>query len=248
MAKGPPAGHNTAMRLMPVGDSMTIGTAGAYTWRYRLWRQLCATGPATVRFVGPDTALHEGSQAYADPSFPPSARRHLAGWGRGWIHHVPTVHDALRAHRPDTLLISLGLIDLGFYTDADQTAANVRGFFAEARRAEPHLSAVLLPVLPNVRVATDPGFAAQVERFNALLAKAVAELSTPGSPLLLATAPADWDHTRDTYDGTHPSARGEHRIAAVFADALHQAWTVGRRCPRTPARASCEASAAAPTP
>jgi lysophospholipase L1-like esterase len=215
------------MRIMPVGDSMTIGSAGEHTWRHRLWCHLTAWADAPVRFVGPHSALHEGSPAYADPTTPAEARGHLAGWGTGWLHHAPTVHDAIRAHRPDTLLISLGLIDLGFYTDPDQTAANVRLFLAEARRAEPHVRAVLLPVLPNTRATTDAAFAAQTDRFNQLLAKAVADLSTPASPLLTASAPEDWDHARDTYDGTHPSARGEHRIAAAFAEALHQAWEIG---------------------
>ena len=58
-------------------------------------------------------------------------------------------------------------------------------------------------------------------------AKAVADLSSPVSPLLLASPPEGWDHVRDTRDGTHPSVRGEHRIAAAFADAMHQAWEVG---------------------
>lgn len=60
-------------------------------------------------------------------------------------------------------------------------------------------------------------------RCNELPAKAVADLS----PLLLASAPADGDLARDTHDGTHPSASGEHRLAAAFAGALHQAWGVG---------------------
>ncbi|KOG85419.1 hypothetical protein ADK38_36780, partial [Streptomyces varsoviensis] len=65
------------------------------------------------------------SHDYADPAFPRSARAHLAGWGEGWLHMAPVIGDAVRAGRADTLLVALGLIDLGFYTDADQTAANV---------------------------------------------------------------------------------------------------------------------------
>lgn len=239
--------QNAAMRIMPVGDSMTIGSAGEYTWRCRLWRHLSATARAPFRMVGPHTALHEGSHAYADPGFPPEARAHLATWGSGWLHHAPAVHDAVRTHAADTLLVSLGLIDLGFYTDPDQTAANVRRFLAEARRAEPHVRAVLLPVLPNVRAATDAAFAARTERFNELLAHTVADLSAPASPLLLASAPEDWDHALDTHDGTHPSARGEHRIAAAFATALHQGWgTGGRYEPTTAAPETTAAAVGAP--
>ncbi|QHC27377.1 GDSL-type esterase/lipase family protein [Streptomyces sp. GS7] len=218
---------------MCVGDSMTIGSAGDFTWRYRMWQHLNASCPAPFRIVGPRHTLHDpatdtpASSAYGDPDFPQDARRHLAGWGEGWLHMAPLIGDAVRAHDADTLLVSLGLIDLGFYTNAEQTAENVRRFVAGARAAAPHIRAVLLPVIPNVRATADPDFGAQCARFNELLAKAVADLSAPGSPLLLASEPAGWEIDRATYDGTHPSAFGEHLLAGAFADAMHQAWGVG---------------------
>ncbi|WP_438490483.1 GDSL-type esterase/lipase family protein [Streptomyces sp. S186] len=218
---------------MCVGDSMTIGSSGDFTWRYRMWQHLAATYPGPFALVGPRTGLHDpatgaaDSAAYADPAFPEKARRHLAGWGEGWLHMAPVIEDAVRAHRADTLLVSLGLIDLGFYTDPEQTAENVRRFVAGARAARPRVRAVLMPVIPNVRALGDPEFGAQCTRLNELLAKAVADLSTPASPLLLASEPAGWHLDRATYDGTHPSPLGEHLLAGAFADALHQAWDVG---------------------
>ncbi|MCX4550141.1 SGNH/GDSL hydrolase family protein [Streptomyces sp. NBC_01267] len=216
-------------RMMFVGDSMTIGRAGDYTWRYRMWQHLGASPGVGYETVGPRTELYESSTAYADPAFPAEARRHLAGWGEGWQHMAPVIRETVRTHRADLLLISLGLIDLGFYTDADQTARNVRTFLAEARAANPRVQAVILPVIPNVRAETDAPFAAEVARFNVLLAKTVADLDTPASPLLLASRPESYDIHQDTYDGTHPNASGEHKLAGAFADALHQAWGVGGR-------------------
>ncbi|TJZ52902.1 hypothetical protein FCH28_17155 [Streptomyces piniterrae] len=221
------------MRIMFVGDSMTIGHTGDFTWRYRMWQHLQATFDGRYRIVGPRDALHDTlqdaatSHEYGDPGFPGGARRHLAGWGEGWLHMAPLIGDAIREHRADTLLVSLGLIDLGFYTNADQTAENVRRFVTAAREAAPHIRAVLMPVIPNVRAVTDTAFGAQCDRFNELLAKAVADLDTPASPLLLASEPAGWEIDRATYDGTHPSVSGEHLLAGAFADAMHQAWGVG---------------------
>ncbi|WP_142152938.1 SGNH/GDSL hydrolase family protein [Streptomyces sp. SLBN-31] len=218
------------LRFMPVGDSMTIGSAGEHTWRYRMWQHLRDTygGPCAV--VGPRETLYDKatdaptSYEYADPDFP---RAHLAGWGEGWLHMAPLIAQAVRAQRADVLLVSLGLIDLGFYTNAEQTAENVRRFVAEARTANPRVRMAVLPVIPNVRAAEDAPFAAQVTLFNELLAKAVADLDEPRSPLLLASPPPSYDIHLDTYDGTHPNASGEHKIAAAFADAMHQAWGVG---------------------
>ncbi len=216
---------------MPVGDSMTIGSAGEHTWRHRLWQHLCATYGGPFTFVGPREALYDKtadaptSYAYADPGFP---RAHLAGWGEGWLHMAPLIGGAVREYRADVLLVSLGLIDLGFYTSAEQTAENVRAFVAGAREANPHVRMVLLPVIPNIRAEADALFAAQVDLFNALLAKAAADLDEPRSPLLLASPPKSYDIHADTYDGTHPNASGEHGIAGAFAGAMWEAWGVGQ--------------------
>ncbi|MEW2391815.1 SGNH/GDSL hydrolase family protein [Streptomyces venezuelae] len=221
------------LRFMFVGDSMTIGSAGEHTWRHRMWQHLRGTlGPEGVAVVGPRTALYDKaageplSHAYsaASPDFP---RNHLAGWGEGWLHMAPRIAGALTRDPADVLLVSLGLIDLGFYTNADQTADNVRAFVTAARSANPHVRMVLLPVIPNIRAETDAPFAAEVARFNELLAKAAADLDTPRSPLLLASRPPAYDIHVDTYDGTHPNASGEHKLAAAFADAMSQAWGIG---------------------
>ncbi|MFJ3232326.1 GDSL-type esterase/lipase family protein [Streptomyces sp. NPDC086787] len=224
------------LRFMPVGDSMTIGSAGEHTWRYRLWRHLCESYGGPFTFVGPREHLYDKtteaptSEAYAEPGFP---RGHLAGWGEGWMHMAPLIEDAVRRHRPDVLLVSLGLIDLGFYTNAEQTADNVRSFVAAARAGGPRIRMVVLPVIPNIRAAADAPFAEQVDGFNVLLAKAIADLDEPRSPILLASTPRSYDLQRDTYDGTHPSASGEHKIAATFAEAMWQAWGLGAEYPES---------------
>jgi lysophospholipase L1-like esterase len=226
-------GHDDAMRFLFVGDSMTIGRAGDVTWRYRMWQHLEALPGLPYEIVGPRSTLYDTganaplSHAYADPSFPPAARRHLSGWGEGWLHMAPVIADAVRGTEADVLLVSLGLIDLGFYTDPDQTAANARAFVTAARAANPHIRMVLLPVIPNIRAETDAPFADSCAHFNELLAKAVADLDTASSPLLLASHPTAYDIHTDTYDGTHPGPTGEHKIAAAFADAMHQAWGLG---------------------
>ncbi|MCX4973523.1 MULTISPECIES: SGNH/GDSL hydrolase family protein [unclassified Streptomyces] len=218
------------LRFMPVGDSQTIGSAGEHTWRYRMWQHLRETYAGPFRIVGPRETLYDkatespDSYEYADPDFP---RAHLAGWGEGWLHMTPLIGEAVRAQRADILLVALGLIDLGFYTNAVQTADNARAFIAEARAANPRVRMVVLPVIPNVRAESDAPFATEVAAFNELLAKTVADLDEPRSPLLLASPPASYDVHLDTYDGTHPNESGEHRIAEAFAEAMYQAWDLG---------------------
>ncbi|MCH0542966.1 hypothetical protein I3F58_26100 [Streptomyces sp. MUM 203J] len=238
----PPIRPLTRPSFLYVGDSMTIGSAGEHTWRHRMWRHLDTTlGPGAYSVVGPRTALYDPgadapvSCAYADPAFPAEARAHLAGWGEGWLHMAPLIEDTVAATGADVLLVSLGLIDLGFYTNSDQTVVNVRAFVAGARAANPRIRAVLLPVIPNARATKDPSFAAECARFNLLLAQAVAGLSTSASPWVLAPPPPSYDLRTDTYDGTHPNTSGEHKLAAAFATALYEEWGIGGpyRCDRS---------------
>ncbi|MEV0172840.1 SGNH/GDSL hydrolase family protein [Streptomyces sp. NPDC050803] len=219
------------LRFMPVGDSQTIGSAGEHTWRYRLWQHLRDTYGRPFALVGPREELYDKatdtptSYEYADPDFP---RSHLAGWGEGWLHMAPLIGDAVRTHRANVLLVALGLIDLGFYTNAEQTAENVRRFVANAREANPRIRMAVLPVIPNIRAVDEPDFGEQVSLFNELLAKAVADLDEPRSPLLLASPPNSYDIHLDTYDGTHPNASGERKIAGAFAEAMRQGWGIGQ--------------------
>ncbi|MFF7856707.1 GDSL-type esterase/lipase family protein [Streptomyces sp. NPDC007904] len=209
---------------------MTIGSAGEHTWRYRLWRHLRTAYDGPFTLVGPRETLHDPvsdaptSSAYADPDFP---RAHLAGWGEGWQHMTPLIGETVRSCRADVLLVSLGLIDLGFYTNAEQTTDNVRAFVAAAREAYPRVRMAVMPVIRNIRVESDPAFAGQVARFNELLAKTVADLDEAGSPLLLVPPPASYDFRTDTYDGTHPNESGEHKIAGAFAEAMWREWGLG---------------------
>ncbi|CAM5701278.1 hypothetical protein STENM327S_00506 [Streptomyces tendae] len=153
---------------------------------------------------------------------------------------TPLIGETVRDFRADVLLVSLGLIDLGFYTNAEQTNDNVRAFVAAARSANPRIRVAVLPVLHNIRVEADPSFAEQVAHFNELLAKTTTDLDDPGSPLLLVPPPAAYDFHTDTYDGTHPNESGEHRIAEAFATAMDEEWGLGgpysppRRPPGSP--------------
>ena len=70
---------------MSVGDSMTIGSAGEHTWRYRMWQHLCATLGGPFAIVGPRETLYDKaadaavSYDYADPGFPRARRTSRAG-------------------------------------------------------------------------------------------------------------------------------------------------------------------------
>lgn len=203
------------VRVLIVGDSVTQGSSGDWTWRYRLWRHLQDAGLA-VDFVGPRDDLWNlrpsgpGATSYADPAFD---RDHAARWGM-WSGFPDTPIATLVAdHQPDVVVTMLGVNDLLYGRDPEAVAADSATLVSAAREVDPDLAFV-------VAEATQRWFTG-VETFNDALPPVVAGLTSPASPVVVATTSEGYDEEQDTWDGSHPNARGEVKIAAAVADALH---------------------------
>lgn len=219
---------------MIVGDSVTEGSAGDYTWQYRLYKHLIADGIAP-HMVGPYSSLFnnvtgaEGDQSYADPSF---EHANDARWGLTLFRAKITIGSVVATYRPDYLLVLLGLDDISWYGLSQPVmAANLDGFIAAARAARPNLRIVLGLIPPNIHEQTNPALAANLASYNALIAQTAAQLSTPASPIAVARDGAHISVAADLWDGTHPNANGEVRIAAAFADVLASRFHLGTPYP-----------------
>lgn len=203
------------VRVLLVGDSVTHGSAGDWTWRYRLWQHLTATGTA-VDFVGPYDDLfdnvenHPGDHSYNDPAFD---RDHAARWGMTFAFPVNDIGDLVSTYDPDVVVESLGVNDLTFLDqEPDAVAEDVRDFVAAARAAKPGVD-VVLGRQPQTWYARVPGF-------NALLEDVAVELDDEASRVVVAEVDAGFAKVTHTWDNAHANAQGELLIAAAVADAL----------------------------
>ncbi len=179
----PPRSPEASPRIMIVGDSITEGSAGDYTWQYRLYKHLVADG-ISPRMVGPYSSLFnnvtgaEGDHSYADPSF---EHANDARWGLTLFRAKDAIGGYVSTYRPDYLLVLLGLDDVSWYGLSQSVmASNLDGFVAAARTANPHLRIVLGLIPPNIHEQTNPRLAANLASYNALIAQSAAQLSTPG--------------------------------------------------------------------
>ncbi|WP_370963754.1 fibronectin type III domain-containing protein [Amycolatopsis sp. cg9] len=223
-------------QVMVVGDSISQGSAGDFTWRYRFDKHETAVN-AQLSLVGPRDDLFDNvagtwndNHTYADPAF---TQYHDAIWGESLGGAAARVEGDVGAHHPDYLLVLLGINDLGFgMSDPAGTEASLRTFIANAREADPGVQFVFGTVLPNQRTESEPAFAASVADFNARLRRTVDELSTVDSQVHVAETAKDIVPAADLWDGTHPNAQGEVKIAAAFADSLAGDLAVGEAYPR----------------
>lgn len=217
LAPAPAAAEPTPepVRILLVGDSVTQGSAGDWTWRYRLWEHLDAAG-VEFDLVGPRTDLYDniagehGSAAYAEGEFD---RDHAARWGmQVEVLDVP-IADLVAEHRPDVVVEMLGFNDLYALRAPETVAARIGRFVEEARSADAGLDVVLAEATQS--------WVPAVPALNALLPGVAATTTTTGSRVVVAGTAAGHDEARDTWDGSHPNARGEVLIAWAVADALH---------------------------
>jgi len=219
---------------MVVGDSITQGSSGDYTWQYRLYEHLRADG-VSAQMVGPDNWLFnnvtnvEGDCSYADPKF---ENANDAQWGLALFNEMNAIGGKVATYRPNYLLVLLGVDDIFWYgINSSDMAANLASFIAAARAARPHIKIVLGLIPPDVQQQTDQAFAAGVASYNNTIMSAASQLSTSTSPIAVAQDGADIDVSADLWDGMHPNANGETKIAAGFADALAARFHLGAAYP-----------------
>ena len=202
------------LRIALLGDSITHGSTGDFTWRYFAWKHLVADG-VDADLVGPENDLWEHSNAYADPDFD---HDHAARWGDAYAWLAHPVPQLMAGSHPDVLVILLGLNDLTFakltpQQVLDQTHLAVQ----QAQAANPDVKLVLCR-LPTTWIGG-------VTDFNTLLSNAGPGWSTQRSRVVIAASDTGYNQStaeavRDTWDPVHPDASGEQKIAAAVSDSL----------------------------
>ena len=208
-------GGDPPVRIMLLGDSVTQGSAGDLTWRYRLWDHLRGSG-VDVDLVGPNDDVYDnvtnqlGSDEYLDPDFD---RDHAARWGMAFATQDHPVAELVEEYEPDVLVEDLGFNDFATVTDRPAVVLDsARALVADARSADPGISIVLCELPQTWR----PGIAA----YNEGLAELAASLSTAESRVVATATGGGFVDGVDTWDPAHLTASGEVKLTAGVADAL----------------------------
>ena len=202
------------VRVMLVGDSVTQGSSGDWTWRYRLWEHLDDLGLG-FDLVGPDDQVAgpppgAPNPDYADPDFD---RDHAARWGKSFLDEDWPITELVETYHPDVVVELLGINDAVWRgLPTPQLVEEARGFVADVQAADPSVD-VVLGALPQTWYDGVPAY-------NAALDDVAAELTTSRSEVVVAQPVLPYVKDVDTYDPVHPSATGELKIAAGMANAL----------------------------
>lgn len=242
----PLAGKPT-LKVLVIGDSLSQGYAGDYTWRYRFWKAQRAKG-VNIDFVGPFPNLmgvwnnSAANQRYADPCF--TEREHFAVGGKAMQSTMATgsltcpdgstamgteVARVTQCYQPDVVVGFMGYNDLksvddkGLGRTADQLITTASQLISQVRQAKEGTPVALATVLSTAgsQVHVDGS------EYNAKLAAKVPVWSSDAGAVSLIDASRDWvpasagDGPISTWDGYHPNANGEMHLAWGVADGLH---------------------------
>ncbi len=215
-------------RVLIVGDSVTQGGRGDFTWRYFLWESL---GPGAADFVGPrrgtfavrpsgqmDWDYREGD-AYADPDFDQDHGAFAGGRlarpvgpdDPGRYFHEP-IEQLSADYQPDVIMALWGINDLGYPGQTPTTVIDsYRSWLAAARSVNPDVDFVI-GTLPYTWLSGVPAF-------NAALTELGAAESTPRSAVVIAEM-SDSYTLADSVDQVHPNVSGQQKIARMMGQAL----------------------------
>ncbi|MFG2134840.1 GDSL-type esterase/lipase family protein [Streptomyces sp. NPDC048751] len=212
VALAPPAVAASAVapvRVMPLGDSIT-GSPGC--WRALLWNRLQSTGYTNIDFVG--TLSHQGcAQAHDGDN---------EGHGGELATNVADQNllpARLAATRPDIVVMHFGTNDVWSSIAPDRILAAYTKLVEQMRASNPDMRILVAQLIP-MNPSNCTGCSQRVVDFNARIPEWARATSTSRSPVTVVDQWTGFSTATDTYDGVHPSASGDEKIAARWYPAL----------------------------
>jgi lysophospholipase L1-like esterase len=191
-----------AVRVMPLGDSITDGFNVPGGYRIDLWQKF-QTGRYTVDFVG--------SQSNGPASLPDRDHQGHSGWRIDQID--ANIVNWLRASNPQTILLHIGTNDITQNRDLPNAPNRLAALIDKITTNAPNAYVFVATIIPA-------GFSdAQIRSFNAAIPQIVQTRANAGRKVYLVNQYAALT-TADLADGVHPNATGYSKMATAWYNAL----------------------------
>ncbi|GAA2403308.1 hypothetical protein GCM10010420_33160 [Streptomyces glaucosporus] len=197
------------VRIMPLGDSIT-GSPGC--WRSLLWNRLQSAGHTDIDFVGtlgpqgcgrPHDGDNEGHGGALVTNV--ASQNLLPGW--------------LAATRPDIVVMHFGTNDVWSNRSPESILAAYGTLVDQMRASNPRMKVLVAQIIP-MNPSTCGECARRVVALNERIPGWARSKSTADSPVIAVDQWTGFSTASDTYDGVHPNASGDEKIADRWYPAL----------------------------
>ncbi|MDX3582378.1 GDSL-type esterase/lipase family protein [Streptomyces europaeiscabiei] len=204
------------VRVMPLGDSIT-GSPGC--WRAVLWNRLRNAGHTDIDFVGTLGPQGCGQEHDGDNE----------GHGGELVTNAADQNllpARLAATLPDIVVMHFGTNDVWSSIAPDRVLAAYTKLVGQMRASNPHMRIIVAQLIP-LNPGSCSGCAQRVVDLNARIPDWARATSTGDSPVTVVDQWTGFSTATDTYDGVHPNAAGDDKIAARWFPALSAVLDAG---------------------
>jgi acyl-CoA thioesterase I len=212
-AVAPPA---DAVRILPLGDSITRGRIGHWSYRRDLEAALTDAG-CSFNFVGTQSGPSSG------PGVPLSDRDNEGHSGLRSDQIRARLSNWLPGNDHDWALVHVGTNDVLQGTSISAARTNISQIIDKLRGANPNVGILLAQVIPNL-----PANEAAVMALNDEIASLAAQKDTPASRVIVVDHYSGYSTFSHNYDQIHPNDAGEALMAGRWFDALRPG--IGNYC------------------
>lgn len=204
------------VRVMPVGDSVTLGSGTTSTegdfvgYRRKLHTDLTNLG-FNVNFVGSED---NGSGATTGSNFDTQHEGH-GGWRADEV--ATTIHDWLVANPAEVVLLHIGTNDIA-KNPQDTSVIDVESILNEIDRFDPNVTVVLARIINQLNNNDQPRFT--VTQYNKNLQTLADQRIAAGDKIVVVDMETAIDYTTDLADYLHPNITGYNKMATRWQQGL----------------------------
>ena len=230
----------TPLGILPLGDSITQAEINRASYRYYLWKKLI-DADITFDFVGSmqrqQDKYSKGTPPQPDyngQSFDRDHEGHF-GWTIGHVNagRAPNngtgsgnLRQWVEHYDFDIALVHLGTNDVFYKKSNEEIAQQLEATVKTLRADNPRAVILLAQVIPSSKNAA---IAQSLISMNAMIAGLAEDLSSRKSPIIVVDQHSGFDIAADSYDGVHPNASGEEKMAQRWFEAIERALPLVNR-------------------
>ena len=198
-----------SIKILPLGNSITIQSRGDASYRYFLWYLLKDSG-YNVDFIGSDY----GVGGYRSDIY--EFDQDHEGHGGIEANQVNDKLDSwLKKYTPDIVLLHLGHNDLFHGQSVSSTVDDIRNIINKLRGDNPDVAILLAKIIPVAWPAPQWG------ELNDAYEVLASEQNTTQSPVVIVDQNTNYDPYIDNKDdGTHPNLLGDEKMGKVWYNSL----------------------------